>query len=110
MAGEVCDVCEKEPTIGVACVPGVPMSVAYCPGCLQANAHPWWVLVANTAAMGGLDEAAGWWVDMVHDTCTHLGRTITEFEADVDEQIGAVDEQEARLEAELDELEKGDDW
>lgn len=78
-----CDVCDNEPAVGVAAVPGVPISVAYGQKCMAANAYPWWVLVANTAAMGGLDESAEWWKQMVYDTCAHLGKTLAEFEADV---------------------------
>lgn len=89
MSGDVCDVCEAEPTVGVASVPGVPISVAYCRKCLEANAHPWWVLVANTACMGGLQNADRWWVEMVEDTCRHLGQTRDLFEADVATAIAA---------------------
>ena len=82
-----CDVCNKEPAEGVACVPGVPMSVAYGAACLKANAHPWWVLVANTVCCGGLDNTHSDWKQMVQDTCTHLGRTLEQFNKEVAEEL-----------------------
>jgi hypothetical protein len=58
-------------------VPGVPYSAAYGKRCLAANAHPWFIVVANTAAVDGLDGAADWWVAMVEDTSAHLGSPFT---------------------------------
>lgn len=82
-----CEVCGKEPAIGVAAVPGVPYSAAYGELCLEANAHPYWVCVQNTAMAGngtdGYYGAAKWWKDMVDDTLAHLGKTHDEFIADV---------------------------
>jgi hypothetical protein len=78
-----CDVCGKEAECGVCCVPGVPMSVAYCRECLIANAHPWNVLVANTAVCGGLDQMNEEWREMVFDTCNHLGKPVNQFNVDV---------------------------
>jgi hypothetical protein len=65
----------------------MPVSVAYGRKCLQANAHPWGLLVANTALCGGFDQTAEWWQEMVTATCGHLGRSLTEFEADVRAEI-----------------------
>lgn len=79
-----CETCQRYYAIGVASVPGIPYSAAYCDGCIKANAHPWWLLVANQC---DIDEPLGltaqWWQQMVHDTCVHLGRTIDEFKAEV---------------------------
>lgn len=82
-----CDVCEKNLEIGVACVPGLPISVAYCQQCLNANAHPWWTLVAGTALNNGLENCADYWKKMVQDTCVHLGRTLEEFNQDVQKDL-----------------------
>ncbi|PWK81694.1 hypothetical protein C8D88_116105 [Lentzea atacamensis] len=82
-----CDVCGNEPMLGVASIPGMPISVAYGRECLKANAHPWWALVGNTALLGGLDQAADWWQDMVRDTCRRLGKTLVEFNREVAEEI-----------------------
>lgn len=80
-----CDVCRKEPALGVAAVPGVPVSVAYGKECLQANAHPYWIIVANSAAAGNgtLEGMADWWLQMCRDTCTHLNIEWDKFELDV---------------------------
>lgn len=72
-----CDVCQSEPARGVCSVPGVPVSMAYGDECLRANAHPWFILVGETATMGGLDGVAEWWIHMVEDTITHLGAEYT---------------------------------
>lgn len=78
-----CEVCGASSVVGVAAVPGVPYWAAYCRECLAANAHPWRVMVANTAAIDGLEHAAEWWRDMVEGTLTRLGRTRGEFQAAV---------------------------
>jgi hypothetical protein len=82
-----CEVCKKEQAVGVCCVPGVPYSAAYCKTCLDANAHPYFIVVANTACIGGLEHSAPWWQDIVRDTLVHLGKTPEEFKADVDKSI-----------------------
>lgn len=83
MTEPTCDVCGVEPAVGVCCIPGVAYSAAYCRTCLEADAHPWHILVANTWCIGSLAQAAPWWRQMVLNTCKHLGKTIEEFEADV---------------------------
>lgn len=83
----ICDVCDKNEAIGTGCVPLVPITVAYCRECLEANAHPWDVLVANTACLDGLELANEMWREMVTDTCKHLGKTLEQFNAEVAEEI-----------------------
>jgi hypothetical protein len=51
----ICEVCNSEPAVGVACVPGIPMSVAYGNNCLREGADPLWALRANVACCGGVD-------------------------------------------------------
>lgn len=89
----ICEVCNKNEAVGVACVPMVPMSCAYCSECLRANAHPWGILIANTICLGGLDQANEDWKQMVTDTCAHLGKTLEEFNAEVAEGIKELDAQ-----------------
>lgn len=81
----VCDVCQNEPAVGVACVPGMPVSVAYGSECLKVNAHPYGLLVANTALVGNYAQSAEWWREMVDATLTHLGKSREQFNADVAE-------------------------
>jgi len=87
-----CSVCGNEPAVGVCAVPGVPCSMSYGKACLEANAHPWGILVANTAMLGGMEHAAGWWKEMVESTCKHLGKTREEFDKDVAEDIKSMNE------------------
>lgn len=63
MAGDVCDVCERpdEKVVGVAAVPGVPMSLAYCETCLRNHAWgPLWLAENNAEMIGGMEHAADW--------------------------------------------------
>jgi len=87
-----CDVCGERPQVGVAAVPGVPMSVAYCAECLRANAHPYGIVVINTAMAGGYDKAAEWWQQMVDDTIRHLRKTRAQFDLDVAHELREMDE------------------
>lgn len=79
----MCEVCEDEPAVDVVAIPGIALSAAYGRQCLGANAHPWHILVAATAEMGGLAGAESWWLDMVDDTVSHLGRTRDDFITEV---------------------------
>jgi hypothetical protein len=79
----ICDVCQLRTAKGVASMPGVPVSCAYCQVCLDANAHPYWAVVANTVAIDGLGNAAPWWRQLVDDTLGHLGINRETFETDV---------------------------
>lgn len=82
-----CEVCKKNQAVGVACVPGVPYSAAYCKECLEANAHPYFIMVGNTACIGGLEHAHPEWAEMVRCTLVHIGKTQEEFDKDVAEAI-----------------------
>jgi hypothetical protein len=83
----LCEVCSKNVAVGVAAVPGLPCSAAYCAECLAADAHPYYLVVANTACCGGLKKCAPWWQDLVQQTLTHLGKTEEEFNKDVEKDI-----------------------
>lgn len=87
-----CEVCKQNVSIGVYCVPSVPISCAYCEECANAGAHPWWILVSNTACIGGLAKTADWWKWMVTDTCNHLGKTLEEFNTDVQKSLNQLEE------------------
>ena len=83
----ICEVCNKNEAVGVACVPGVPFSAAYCKECLAANAHPWGILVANTACCDGLNNCSDWWKIIVECTCKHLNKSLEEFNREVELSI-----------------------
>jgi len=89
-----CEVCKNEPAVGVCCVPGVAYSAPYGKKCLEANAHPWNILVANTACIGSLDQANESWKEMVHDTCKHLGKTIEEFNLAVAKDVQTLEQRD----------------
>jgi hypothetical protein len=84
---ETCDVCQQEPVEAVLSMPFVPFSVAYGKGCRAANAHPYGVLVMNTAMVGGLDETNPEWQEMVEATLMHLDIGPDTFRREVEETI-----------------------
>jgi len=49
----MCEVCEKEPAVCVACVPGIPYSAAYGRECLRHGADPYGIVRANIACCSG---------------------------------------------------------
>jgi len=83
----ICDACGKNKAVGVACVPMVPCSMAYCRECLQHNSHPMNVLIANTACIGGLDNANEAWRQMVIDSLKHQGKTLDWFNEQVAKEL-----------------------
>ena len=65
-------------------MPGMPISVAYCRPCVVANAHPYELIVMQVALCGGtgavLNNVAVDYIPTIHDTLTHLGKSMDEFE------------------------------
>lgn len=86
-----CEVCQTTQAIVVASVPGVPYSAAYCRKCLDADAHPMFILVANTACCGSLAECGQEWRDMVDHTLVYLGKTREWFEEQVRQSVSEMD-------------------
>lgn len=82
-----CDVCHEHKAIGVAAVPGIPCSVAYCKHCLDANSHPMHLLVVATALMGGLEYGAIWWQAMVQDSIKDQDVTLEWFNNQVKDEM-----------------------
>lgn len=58
-----CEVCNQEPMVGVAAVPGIPYSAAYGRECLNRGADPYWIIRANVACCGGAEHTADWALD-----------------------------------------------
>lgn len=90
-----CQCCNRNVAIGVASIPGIPMSIAWCTECLEAGAIPMWAAVANTAMCGGLDQAAEWWVQVVNDTLAYFGVSLEDFNAMVTVEMVRFDAEEA---------------
>ena len=78
-----CEVCNERTSVAVVCVPGCPISCAYCQECINANAHPYHVIVSNTWCAGGYDNCSDWWKEMVDATLKHLDKTREELDADI---------------------------
>ena len=83
-----CEVCETEMHEGrtiVLSVPGIPWSARFCHSCRWSGAIPYWMLVANTNAIGGYDQSADWWRDIVDLTLTRLNITMEQFLKEVED-------------------------
>jgi hypothetical protein len=79
----ICEVCNTNEAIGVAAIPGIPMSVAYCKECLEKDSYPMWALISYTACCNGLDHCAEWWKEIVGHSLKAQGKTIEWFNAEV---------------------------
>lgn len=80
----ICEACGKNEAIGVYCVPGVPISCAYCRDCLLNDNHPMEILIANTVCCGGLEQCADWWKEMVKHSLYYQNKSIEWFNAEVE--------------------------
>lgn len=67
------DCCRKNPTVGVAAIPGLPMSIGWCQECLNAGVQPSWAIAMQVEMMGGIEEAAEWFQDEALRTLAHFG-------------------------------------
>ncbi len=79
----ICDACKTNEAAGVACIPYMPMSVAYCLPCLEKNNHPINALIVNTAACGGLEHTHIDWTNMVLCSLGAQGLTLEWFNEQV---------------------------
>ncbi len=82
----ICDACGKEKSkddLSVCCVPAMPVSAAYCLDCLKINNHPISLLIINTALIGGLDQGAEFWKDMVMSSLKAQDKTLEWFNEEV---------------------------
>lgn len=82
---EVCDGGSKGLYAGVACIPGVPISVAWCLSCVERSAVPLFVVEVNAWSMGfAADRAEPWfleqtlWVDGKYVTVREWMAALTE--------------------------------
>lgn len=78
-----CDVCGNTGKLESICVPGVPLTLAYCEKCLNENRHPWEVLVGQTALAETLENTDEFWQRMVFDTLKATGKSREEFDKEV---------------------------
>ena len=89
-----CDTCGNEGELFVYALPGIPMSVANCQVCLDVCAYPYYILVGNTAMIGGVKEAADWWKEAILISLARHGKTLKQFNEDVENDIKAMQEGE----------------
>jgi hypothetical protein len=75
----ICETCEKRESVGVACIPGMPVSVGYCRECLIAGAHPPRYLAASVAICGGLEQMAPEYKKLIQYTLNHLHMSWDKF-------------------------------
>lgn len=60
----VCEVCEKEPPVGIASLPFAAMSVAFGQTCILNNAYPIWACIASIECVGGKQNCAEWFLNL----------------------------------------------
>ena len=83
-----CEVCNEEMHEGrtvVLSVPGIPWSSRFCHPCRRSGAIPYHLMVANTQCIGGYDQSADWWRDIIKLTLEHLGITMKQFLKEVED-------------------------
>lgn len=78
-----CQVCGKEPAVGVACSGLGAVSIAYGRSCLDAGAEPYDLLVATVAMCGGRANTAEWVPAVIAASLIVAGKTLAEFDVDV---------------------------
>lgn len=79
-----CGCCLKEKDIvGVASIPFIAMSIAWCRDCLAAGAIPYSACVTNTALCEGWEHTNEAWQELVKLSLTYHGKSFEEFERDV---------------------------
>ena len=93
-----CEVCRGGIDVRVASMPGMAMSLAICGSCRSQDIYPLWALLANTALIGGMRNAATFWYEMVHSSLPFYGITCEQFDVMVDEDIAKM---EARMREDL---------
>lgn len=93
MATDECGCCHQQKEIvGVAAVPGIPMSIAWCRDCINADAIPYELCVTNTALIGGRENAAEWWLEgVVTPTLKYFNKTLEQFDADVKNDMDLIE-------------------
>lgn len=79
----ICDCCDKNPSVGVAAISFIPMSIAWCRTCLDADVIPYWAAIYNTAECGGLDQTTLEWQELVARTLKYFGKSLEQFNVDV---------------------------
>jgi hypothetical protein len=89
----MCEVCGEREVQVVCSLPGIPMTCGFCRQCFAVGAIPYWVLVANTAAIGGLSQAAEWWAKDVEFTLGWLSISEEDFLQDVTKALQAEEDQ-----------------
>ena len=80
----MCEVCGIEKSEIVACVPGFPYSAAYCKECSEADAHPWFIMVALMWGCGSYDNMKEESRMLIKNTLKRLGKTEDDLTIAVD--------------------------
>lgn len=68
-----CECCNKNPSVGVAACPGVPVSIAWCAKCLAADVVPMWVAEFwRDMSDGQEDQVADWAHELIDNTLVYF--------------------------------------
>lgn len=85
IADGICECCaKKKPLVGVAGIPGLPMSITWCGDCLNAQVIPYWACIHFLAMTNGdLTGLIPECQEMITDSLKYHGKTMDELMLDV---------------------------
>jgi hypothetical protein len=87
-----CAVCRRRPAVAILPVPGMDASESCCAECQKGDAIPWDLCVANTACLGGRARTIAKWQRIIEATCFLNGKTLVEFDQQVEQAMETVAE------------------
>lgn len=83
----ICEVCRKNPAVGVASGACGAVSSAYCKVCLERGAEPWGYLVGYLFTVGREDVHPSYH-EIIKASCEVVGKTVDEFWEECERVIG----------------------
>lgn len=86
-----CQCCGLAPSVGIGPIPGVPMMIAWCQNCMNANVMPYWALVTTVALVSGFqydpDRLTVSVKELVNDTLSYFNISEEQFSKDVLDEV-----------------------
>lgn len=85
-----CQCCNKNESVGFAAVPGMPVTIAWCQECLNAEVTPYGILVFNVGTAGKVQSRddivamfVDWYVDEIDRTLEYFDVSFDQFVSDI---------------------------
>tara|TARA_R110000824_G_scaffold331751_2_gene518375 strand:+ start:136 stop:408 length:273 start_codon:yes stop_codon:yes gene_type:complete len=83
-----CECCGKEEEVLVCSAPFGACSIGRCKNCFENDYYPYHLIVANTWGIGGLENGANWYKELV----VHSLKFYKKTEEDLEKDMGDFDE------------------